>query len=73
MILISVIGKWLTLAGLLVGLDIVGTMDTSTLRSMYELPYILQFLNLNKDKFGFHPVDTEVSVISVRVDGLVGI
>lgn len=30
------------------------------LRTMYELPYMAQYLNLNKEKFGFRAIDIEV-------------
>ncbi|XP_067938296.1 uncharacterized protein [Watersipora subatra] len=37
-----------------------GGMEVTAIRSMYELPYLAQFLTLNKDKFDFPAIDTEI-------------
>lgn len=37
-------------------------MKVAALRSMYELPCVVQFITLNKEKFGFPSIDTEVSM-----------
>lgn len=32
----------------------------SDLRTMYELPYVMHFVSVNKDKFSFPAIDIEV-------------
>ena len=38
-----------------------GSVEVTGLRSMCELPYVVQFLNLNKEKFDLPCIDIEVS------------
>jgi len=42
-------------------LGIGGNAEMAALRNLYELPYLAQFVTVNKVKFGFPTVDTEVS------------
>ena len=43
----------------------------AALRTMYELPYVMHFISVNKKQFGFPAIDIEVSQIKVFISSRV--
>ncbi|KAF6028812.1 hypothetical protein EB796_012891 [Bugula neritina] len=46
-----------------------GNAEMAALRNLYELPYLAQFVTVNKVKFGFPTVDTEILEECLLVQG----